>query len=114
MAGQVCAGESRSKEQCMNRWSFPIEEFEDRLVRIRSKMKAAGLDVLMITRPENIFYATGFRAAHIANRTAELHAAIIPSDGEPRLMARALEAETTKTQWTKLPKLFKDHEDPYT
>jgi Xaa-Pro dipeptidase len=98
----------------MNDLAFAEKEFEDRLVRIRRKMQDAGLNALILTRPENIFYTSGFRAAHIANRTSELHVVVIPSQGEPRLITRALEAETTKSQWTKSPRLFKDHEDPYT
>jgi Xaa-Pro dipeptidase len=76
-------------------------------------MKAADLDVLILTRGENIFYASGFRASHFASWLSELHALIIPKDGEPRLMTRALEREATKVQWTKSPFLYMDHENPY-
>lgn len=93
--------------------AFPSAEFERRLADITAGMVARGLDALIVTRPENIFYASGYRAAHIANRTSELHALVIRQGGPPRLICRAIEAETVKTQWTGSPQLFRDHEDPY-
>ncbi len=97
----------------MSELAFPAQEFEDRLHQIRLKIKDAGLDALMLTRSQNIFYASGFKASHFASWLCELHALVIPAEGAPRLMTRALEKETTKVQWTKSPKLYMDHEDPY-
>ena len=54
-------------EVCLSDLSFPAAEFEGRLAAIRDKMKAAGLDALILTRGENIFYASGFRASHFAS-----------------------------------------------
>jgi Xaa-Pro dipeptidase len=93
--------------------AFPAAEFEQRLARIRAKMKAAGLNALMVTRGENIFYASGFRASHFASWLSELHALIIPESGAPRLMTRALEREIARLQWTDSPSLYMDHENPY-
>jgi Xaa-Pro dipeptidase len=97
----------------MSGMAFPAEEFEDRLRRIRMRMGDAAMDALILTRGENIFYATGFKASHFASWLCELHAAIIPAAGAPRLMTRSLEREATKIQWTRSPKLYRDHEDPY-
>ena len=97
----------------MSELVFPMREFEERLGRIRRKMKDAGLDALILTRPENIYYASGYKAAHIAAWASELHTLVIPAEGEPRIMTRSLEAEATKVQWTKSPKLYRDHENPY-
>jgi Xaa-Pro aminopeptidase len=76
-------------------------------------MKAAGLDALILTRGENIFYGSGFRGAHFASWLSELHALVIPANGESRLMTRALEREIAKLQWTASPQLYMDHENPY-
>jgi Xaa-Pro aminopeptidase len=97
----------------VNELSFPAVEFEGRLVKIRAKMKAAGLDALILTRGENIFYGSGFRGAHFASWLSELHALVIPANGESRLMTRALEREIAKLQWTASPQLYMDHENPY-
>jgi Xaa-Pro dipeptidase len=92
--------------------SFAAVEFEERVAKIRKKMKAAGLDALILTRGENIYYASGFRGAHFASWLSELHALIIPMSADPRLMTRALEREVAKFQ-TASPQLYKDHENPY-
>ena len=97
----------------MNELSFPADEFERRLASIRSRMKTEGLDALILTRGENIFYGCGFRASHFASWLSELHALIIPTEGAPRMMTRALEREIAKLQWTASPQLYMDHEDPY-
>lgn len=97
----------------MNELSFPAAEFEGRLVRIRDRMKAAGLDALIVTRGENIFYGSGFRASHFSSWLSELHALIVPAVGEPRLMTRALEKEIARLQWTGSPYLYLDHQNPY-
>ncbi len=97
----------------MSDLSFPAAEFEGRLAAIRDKMKAAGLDALILTRGENIYYASGFRASHFASWLSELHALIVPAQGAPRLMTRALEREIAKLQWTGSPQLYLDHENPY-
>ena len=93
--------------------AFSPAEFEKRLAGIRSKMKAAGMNALVVTRGENIFYGSGFRASHFASWLSELHALIIPERGSPRLMTRALEREIAKLQWTDSPNLYMDHENPY-
>jgi Xaa-Pro dipeptidase len=98
--------------QALSELSFAAVEFEQRVAKIRNKMKSAELDVLIVTRGENIFYASGFRGAHFASWLSELHALIIPMDAAPRLMTRALEREIAKLQ-TAPPQLYKDHENPY-
>jgi Xaa-Pro dipeptidase len=111
--------ESRSTKRRM-RWespvdglSFPAAEFEQRLAKIRMKMKAANLNALIVTRGENIFYGSGFRASHFASWLSELHALVIPESGAPRLMTRSLEREIARLQWTGSPSLYMDHENPY-
>lgn len=93
--------------------SFPPAEFERRLAGIREKMKGAKLDALIVTRGENIFYGSGFRAAHFASWLSEFHALIIPLNGAPRIMTRALEREAARLQWTESPNLYMDHENAY-
>ena len=97
----------------MSELSFLAQEFEGRLAKIRLKMKAAGLDALILTRSENIFYASGFRATHFASWLCELHVLVVPAEGAPRLMTRALEREIAKLQWTEAPRLYRDHDNPY-
>lgn len=104
---------AESGGQTLSEFSFAATEFEERVAKIRNKMKSAALDALIVTRGENIFYASGFRGAHFASWLSELHALVIPMDGAPRLMTRALEREVAKLQWTASPQLYMDHESPY-
>jgi Xaa-Pro dipeptidase len=93
--------------------AFPPSEFESRLQKIQHAMKGRALDALVLTRGENIFYASGFKASHFASWLSELHAVVVPAQGAPSLLTRALELETTKVQWTPAPRTHMDHEDPY-
>lgn len=97
----------------MSALSFPSQEFESRLQNIRRQMSSKGLNALVLSRPQNIYYASGYRGAIIASWTSQIHVLVIPDSGEPRIMTRALEGETVKTQWTKNPVLYLDHEDPF-
>jgi Xaa-Pro dipeptidase len=92
---------------------FPPSEFEGRLDRIREEMSSRKLDGLILTRPQNIYYATGYRGAQLASVVSQLLCVVIPARGEPRFMTRKLEEETVRTQWTKNPRLYMDHEDPF-
>ncbi len=41
---------------------FPIEEYRQRLNRVRSAMEFAGIDMLYLTSPEAVCYLSGYRA----------------------------------------------------
>jgi Xaa-Pro dipeptidase len=97
----------------MDEMVFPAEEFQERHRCIRERMKERSLDAIIVTRGENIYYGSGFKASHFASWLCELHALVIPATGSPRIMTRALEREATKVQATQAPRLYMDHEDPY-
>jgi Xaa-Pro dipeptidase len=40
---------------------FALEELDGRLVKVRAAMAAAGIDLLLASSPENIYYLTGYR-----------------------------------------------------
>jgi Xaa-Pro dipeptidase len=93
---------------------FPEREFENRLHQVRQQMSEQRLDSLVLTRPENIYYLSGYRAAKMASSVSRFHALVVPLEGEPRLFTRVLEREVAKIQWTKDPILYMDHENPFT
>ena len=71
-----------------------MEELDARLAAARTAMAARDLDGLVLAVPENIYYLTGldhwgFFACHIL---------IIPRDGTPALVARAMERITVENQ----------------
>jgi Xaa-Pro dipeptidase len=74
--------------------AFPKEELAARLENVRLAMAASDLDGLIVSVPENIYYLTGldhwgFFACHIL---------VVPRDGRPILVARAMERITAENQ----------------
>jgi len=69
---------------------FEREEFDRRLGAVRQAMATRGIDTLLVSAPENIFYLTGldhwgYFAPHIL---------AVPADGEMTLVTRAMEKVT--------------------
>ncbi len=91
---------------------FPAQEYEKRLSRVKQKMSQEGLDALIVTGPENIYYLSGFRGV-LASAISPFMAVVIPAQGAPRLMTRSLEVRVANAQWTSQPVLFMDHQDPF-
>ncbi len=91
---------------------FSLEEYGERLEKIRQRMSEEGLDAIILTRAQNINWVAGYRAA-VMNWTLPLLPLIIPQKGEMRFMTRVIESATAETQLAPNPRTYKDHEDPY-
>lgn len=76
-AGVVQGGES----------AFPKAEYDGRIARARQRLAAAGIDVMIITGPENIFYLTGQQTPGYYT----FQALVLPVDGDPVFVIRQLE-----------------------
>ena len=50
-------------EQCQpeTELAFSIEEFQNRLQRIRARMESDGIDVLCLMAPESLYYVSGYK-----------------------------------------------------
>lgn len=66
---------------------FEQGEYDDRLARVRAAMAESGLDALLVTTPENIYYLTGLSHQGYFAFTMLL----VPLDGRPTLVIRAME-----------------------
>ncbi|WP_439570287.1 M24 family metallopeptidase [Roseovarius mucosus] len=66
---------------------FPSEEFRSRQARARSALADAGIDLFIVTGPENIFWLTGQQTPGYYTYQALL----LPVDGEPAFIVRQLE-----------------------
>lgn len=66
---------------------FPDTEYEDRLARVRKKMRAEGLDGLLVTDHCNLFYLTGYYTFGSGNHAC----LVIPLKGELTLQICSLE-----------------------
>jgi len=67
--------------------TFPNGEYVHRIAAARSTMAARGLDALVLTGPENIFYLTGQQTPGYYT----FQCLILPTEGEPLFLLRQLE-----------------------
>jgi Xaa-Pro aminopeptidase len=58
----------RLRPSIPERLPFPVEEYRDRLRRVRVAMAARGIDLLYVTSPANLYYLTGYEAIWYPNR----------------------------------------------
>jgi Xaa-Pro aminopeptidase len=78
----------------MNNPTFPPEEFERRLRAVRQSMSEDGLDALLVSTPENVYYLSGLD--HMGYFAYQM--LIVPLTGTPVLVTRAMEAATVRDQ----------------
>ena len=67
--------------------AFPKTEYDQRVARARKLLAAAGIDVMVVTGPENIFYLTGQQTPGYYT----FQALVLPVEGEPAFVVRQLE-----------------------
>jgi Xaa-Pro dipeptidase len=96
----------------MNLLLFGEEEYEERLREVKNQISQQGLDAIIVTGAESIYYVSGFRAAMMSS-ISPLVAVVIPIKGNPTLITRSLEVRAANEQWIKRPALYMDHIDPY-
>jgi Xaa-Pro dipeptidase len=99
----------------MTHGAFTVEEFKARAARVQRALAERGLDAALVTRPQNVYYLTGFRSlgAGLAAGMGQIHAALVPAAGEPTLFMRALETKAAaKYCWT-AAEPYRDYEDAY-
>jgi Xaa-Pro dipeptidase len=87
---------------------FPREELDLRLAAVRLRMAERGLDGIVVSTPENIYYLTGLdHWGYFA-----CHLLIVPPEGELVLTCRAMEGITVANQVSNARFLgYADHED---
>jgi Xaa-Pro dipeptidase len=74
--------------------AFDEEEYRSRLDAVRAQMAARGLDLCLVSTPENIFYLSGLD--HWGYFVP--HVLIVPQDGEMVLVTRQMEQVTVANQ----------------
>lgn len=99
----------------MTRLAFTVAEFTERVERLQRALAERKLDAALITRPQNVYYLTGFRSlgAGLAAGMGQIHAALVPASGTPTIFIRALESKTAAQYcWTAVEP-YRDYEDAY-
>uniref|UniRef100_UPI0035AE6971 M24 family metallopeptidase n=1 Tax=Paenirhodobacter enshiensis TaxID=1105367 RepID=UPI0035AE6971 len=88
---------------------FPEAEFATRIARLQARIAALGVDALLLTGPENIFWATGRQTAGYF----AFQALIVPASGDPVLLVRQLETTGARTAtWLRDIRAWQDGTDP--
>ena len=88
---------------------FTQDEYDQRVAAVRAGMAARGLDLLVVTVPENVTYLTGYETIGYAS----FQTLAIPLAGDLLLIVREMErtvAETTS--WVPSVETFSDTDDP--
>lgn len=67
--------------------AFPKQEYDGRVERTRAGLVRAGIDVMIVTGPENIFYLTGQQTPGYYT----FQALVLPVEGDPVFVIRRLE-----------------------
>ena len=73
---------------------FEAAEYERRLALVQQAMDAAGLEVLLLHSPENIYYVSGYHTLGYFG----YQCLVIPRDGRPVHVIRAFEESNVRTK----------------
>ncbi len=80
--------------------SYPLEEFRRHNESLQKEMARAGIDMLMLSTPENIYYSTGYRSWYTSSLFRPVYV-LVPREGDPAIILRLLEKTTVHfTSWT--------------
>jgi Xaa-Pro dipeptidase len=89
---------------------FDLTEYDARLANAHARMTDCGIDALLVTGPENIFYLTGYQTFGSA-----LQFLLVPQSPQlPRFILRELEALLVDyTTWSFETDTYDDSQDPF-
>ena len=88
---------------------FSAEEYARRVSVVRAEMDRRGMAALLLVSPENIYYLSGLNHQGYFAFTM----LVLPLDGQPLLVARAMESATISAQVPQCTHVaFADYEDP--
>lgn len=89
--------------------AFPKAEYDARVAKARAGLAEAGIDVMIVTGPENIFYLTGQQTPGYYT----FQALLLPVDGEPVFVVRQLEFfNFTANTYITDAVIYQDTDDP--
>ena len=96
----------------LNELPFDQKEYASRVEKVRQGMEKRGLDLLLVTVPENCYYLTGFQSGH--HNTFLVLA--LPLKGEAAWLVRNTELSNLRAlgpaSWVKQNHGFHDSDDP--
>lgn len=88
---------------------FSVEEYRQRLAAVRARMSERGIDVLLCTERENIYYLSG----HQTFSFSSYQLLAVPREGEPALIVRYFESmQARHHSWLSDIVTWDDTDDP--
>jgi Xaa-Pro dipeptidase len=91
--------------------AFPVEEYRLRLDGLRARMYGCGVDVLLVSAPENMCYLSGFNTPGYYYPQAM----VVAQDRQPLIVMRSLEGKNVEAHcWLDITqrRVFQDTEEP--
>jgi len=80
--------------------SFSLDEYQLHNRKLQTEMRKLGVDMLLLSTPENIYYSTGYRSWYTSSLFRPVYV-LVPSEGNPAIILRILEKTTVQfTSWT--------------
>ena len=80
--------------------SFSYEEYQLHNRKLQTEMQRQGVDMLLLSSPENVYYASGYRSWYTSSLFRPVFV-LVPAVGEPAIILRILEKTTVQfTSWT--------------
>jgi len=90
-----------------NSFGFSREEYDQRLARVRQKMAARGVDLLLVHTPENLFYLAGYdTSGYFAYQCL-----LVPMEGPCEIIVRRGEAENARRSTASKQHVYFDLDD---
>lgn len=88
---------------------FPMAEYDARLDALRTRMAARGVDAMLVTTPENLFYLTGYETQGLWYFAG----LVVPAAGEPFMATRHAEDTVVESDtWVEVSRPFQDNQEP--
>lgn len=88
---------------------FPAAEYEERIAKLRTKMRAEAYDVVVCFSPENLNYLTG----HDTYAYQYLQACVVGLEGMPVNLLRSIDGSNTLYRsWNRTALIYGDSDDP--
>lgn len=99
---------SGNTDATASKLAFPLQEYITRIAKLRERMAASGIDVLVIDEFEHLAYYTGHTPT-----AAMYQCCLMPASGDPVLIVRSLDAPMlNEASWVRQHALFDDSQDP--
>ena len=95
--------------QTTSQLPFSIEEYAERVAKVRAGLHERDLDALLVYWPENVYYLTGYDTLGYFS----YQVLVVPQEGEPFFVVRRIERQNVLDMtWLDQVDIYTDQQDP--